>query len=331
MAVIALSPVRVGLAQTATPTTDLPTPVTVKPIPTGAPKPVATSTRPAAAPSGTPSPVVPTGTSAPPLPTSSRTPNVTSGAPAAPTATLVSILGGALPTALTSPTSTLVAALSVDSIAPPQMTNDAPREIVITGQGFASDVVVRLAGQALDPVRVDSSTQLSARVPEGLCAGTFSATVADGAGRVATGGNLVVETVQRVTRHPQPLAIPSMALTGRAQVIRLPLPPMDVQATSCGNRDVQVQFSISGLRPDADGLGAALTVRALELTWPGVARQVRGALAAEGGRGRVALPVPAAVARAGVTIQPVVEIEIPANAYAGRYTGDLDVTTTGGP
>jgi len=94
------------------------------------------------------------------------------------------------PTTTPTPTATPVSAgpLQLASIEPGTVINNAAHTLSIYGSGFTTDCVVRIAGYGLLGTTIVNATALTAQLPPGISAGTYTVEVSDGV-RLATLAN----------------------------------------------------------------------------------------------------------------------------------------------
>jgi hypothetical protein len=74
-----------------------------------------------------------------------------------------------------------------------------------------------------------------------------------------------------------------------------------------------------------------LRPRAVRLAWPGADRPITAGLVGGAGRAEASVVLPDGAIGARARLEASVEVELQANAYAGRYAGTIIVTMEGGP
>ena len=347
------------------------TPTAVKPSPTGELRATPTPTK-TVEKRPSPTPTVAARQSATPTPVGEATPMAVTTRAAEPTPkrTPESSSGTVVPEPTSTPTvraagptSTGASAkLAVSAIEPAAISNDEPVRLTITGTGFADGQQVAIDGQRLREVRIESPTRLSATLPDGVCPGTYRATVSDGRGEQVSGGQLAVRGVRNATLGDWSPA-PPIKLTGKPRTITVPLPLVEVIDTTCSAGDWRIELSLGPFSPDSDGR-SALSLRSMRLTntdfsrmaptpslllrdgakaasagrtsggqpaTGGSPRRSDFPLQAQGGRTTAVLTVSRGAHVRGATLRPEVEVEVPSHPDAGQYTMTVTVSLAEAP
>ena len=318
-------------SMTATPTPTMmpgtsPTIVTIEPTPSVAPS--ATPEAPGASILGTSIPPS-TGT---PLASETAAPTITmTGTPTATPAVTGTPADELAPTETPTEAPTVTPTpepVSIMAISPATITNDAPAALTVTGSGFAEGMQLPIGGAARRDVRVQSSTRLTATLPDGLCPGAYAVTADADESEIVTGVRLIIEGVRNLVTLSQP-ETPAVILNGSDQPISIPLSTIEITDTTCSTDDWQIAYTIT--QPTADGSartpGASaaaraersLALRSLVLTDDNGHAVARTPLMLTNGRSGATLRVPRQ-GRTTILLQPVVEARVPANAYAGQFS-----------
>jgi hypothetical protein len=227
-------------------------------------------------------------------------------------------------TATAIPSATLGASV-VTAITPGTVTNDRPAALTLTGANFADGLAVTIGGQPLTDVRMHSATRLTATLPAGLCPGTYAVSVTDPRGARTTGGDLAVQGVRAVTTSPAPAGRP-VTLNGRAQQIRVPLPTVHLQDTTCGQDDWRLSFALSPFGTvTGAGKRGSLRLRSLSLDDAAGHPALHAPLSLTTDQTEATLLVRRA-GRASAVLQPFVEVQVPSHGAAGQYRMSVAVT-----
>jgi hypothetical protein len=105
----------------------------------------------------------------------------------------------------------------------------------------------------------------------------------------------------------------SVVLTGASQRLSVPLPELRLAESGCPTDGLELRISLSEFAGPKPGR-AGLAPRALRLGSGGSVQPLESADEPGGWQAQVALS-----SAAGSALQPVIELDLPANAYAGQY------------
>jgi hypothetical protein len=105
----------------------------------------------------------------------------------------------------------------------------------------------------------------------------------------------------------------SVVLTGSSQRLSVPLPELRLAESGCPTDGLELRISLSEFAGPKPGR-AGLAPRALRLGSGGLVQPLESADEPGGWQAQVALS-----SAAGSALQPVIELDLPANAYAGQY------------
>ncbi len=214
-----------------------------------------------------------------------------------------------------------VASLQVSAVAPRETLNTAPTRLVVQGANFTPDLAVLVGAQRLAEVTVSSSSELVASLPAGVCPGTYPVGILDPAGGRVDAGEIVVRAERAASLGAVPPGAPAR-LTGGRQTLSVPLPEIQVEDSGCATDDWLLHISLGQLvvagRPEQP-----LALRTLRLHGPGIGQPIQVALDRDAGEITVRVPRPAGPQ--ALTLRAELEVEVPANAYAGAYRMTVDV------
>jgi hypothetical protein len=213
---------------------------------------------------------------------------------------------------------------STSAITPATVTNDQPATLTIAGSNFTSGVQVLFGTQVLTEVHVSSSTALTATLPAGLCPGTYPVTVRDSQAQDLVDSSLVVQGVQKAVVGTA-VTGPTFKINGRAHWEMVPQAPVRLTDTTCSHDDVTLAFSVRAYIAGARGQ-FPLSARTLRLTWPGAAEPALVSLNPDGEYATATVTIPFTGTPGVMTLAPMVEMGIPASAFAGKYVIVLNVT-----
>jgi hypothetical protein len=232
--------------------------------------------------------------------------------------------------AITSVTATSTSAsIALMSISPRTVSNDRPAKLTLAGLNFVDGMKVAIEDQALENVKLQSTTSLSATLPAGLCPGAYQATLTDNLGRQISGGELLVEGV-RTAAVSGSAASAAVQLSGRGERLSVPLPRILVEDTTCAGDFWQLSFAV-GEFTHSTANRPPLKPRAVQLDLPGAAWPAAAALRRTNGPVEATLLVQRSAGQRSITLSPSIELEIPASAYAGQYTAAVTVTIASSP
>jgi hypothetical protein len=217
--------------------------------------------------------------------------------------------------------------LAVSAIEPALVSNERPASLTLRGTNFVDGLAVKLGGLTLEDVELRSATSLTASLPAGVCPGRYDATVTDPLGRQASGGQVVIEGKRAITLGAS-VAGPTIKLNGRSQELTIPLPDVQAVDTTCDG-DLRLAFSLGPFTHSA--ARSTLVPQLIQLGLPGAIQAAKTALDGHVGPTEAQLSVPRSAAGAQVTLNPSVQVRVPANAYAGQYTATTTVTIVEGP
>lgn len=210
---------------------------------------------------------------------------------------------------------------------PATISNDHPSTITISGEGFGDITGATVGGVPLSHLTVQSPTALRGTVPAGLCPGAYPARLTNARGQAFAGGKLTVRPIQSVTLDP-PTAQPTIALTGHAQVRSLALPTLHLVDTTCTRGSISLSIDVAVVRAGASG--DALIPRAAHLPASAATPDRRVTMTTHDGRGVAEVSLPRNGKPVDWALHPTVDVEIPANAYAGVYHLDVSAHITTG-
>jgi hypothetical protein len=196
--------------------------------------------------------------------------------------------------------------------------------LTIGGTGFVTGMAVSLGAQALTDVVLLSPTQLSARLPAGTCPGSYPVVVRDSAGRQVAGGTVTVQGVRTATAASTQIVMPSVRLTGRDQVITVPLPELVVQDTMCVSTAWRLSFSVGDFS-QADPKRQTLAPRSLQVSHDDGSASLQAPLTSSAGRAAAEIVIPRSNRPGPMPFRSSVELVVPASAFAGQYTAAVRV------
>ena len=127
-----------------------------------------------------------------------------------------------------------------------------------------------------------------------------------------------------------PMSGAAVTLNGRHQTLSVALPSVLIQDPACAASAWRLSFALSAFAQGAPKRPALLP-RSLQITWPGAAHPVAAALATTAGQAEATLVIPRLAGQNSTVLAPSVELDVPANAYAGQYTVTAAVTIAEGP
>ncbi len=189
---------------------------------------------------------------------------------------------------------------------------------------------VTIGGQSLTNLQVQSATTLTGSLAAGLCPGTYPAIITTATGTKASGGTLIVTGVQKVSAGA---AVPALTfpVTGKDHEVSVPLTGLLLTDTTCATGDGSIAITnVTAYVETAQGR-KPLTIRAIQLDWPGAARPATAKLnTGSTGSATAVTSTTVHIPRTGtpgaIALTPTVTLLIPAQSAGGRYVISADVT-----